>query len=283
MAVAPRTSVTIGAVYRQLAERASGRSFDASGYGGRGGVSYELAHGVLLARAAIEGGFMSHPLIGTLAERDASIAAWLGAWELAVEISTLPAYPTLFTAASLRPPGGGPPIMEQDAAATLAGPLGPFDLGLSWQRSRLSDGNERLTVQAYGRVPLAPNLFALYSGTAISFDERSTLYWDPERYVGQGAGIEYAMRRTRGLSVAARLLPGFAWSNEARVIAPSVIFGAPPSRGPLEQRSAFQLGGSGDIAYRSDRWEVSGALGYGRGRVGDYQRVGASLALRLLP
>ena len=283
LVVAPRTSLTIGALYRQLAERASGRSFDASGYGGRGGVSYELARGVLLARAAVEGGFIQHPLVGTLAERSASVAAWVGAWELAVESSRLPAYPTLFTTASLRPPGGGPPIMEQNAAATLAGPLGPLDLGVSWQRSRLSDGNERLTVQGYGRVPLAPNLFALYSGTAISFDERSALYWDPERYVGQGAGIEYAVRRTRGLSLAARLLPGFAWSTEAPLIAPSAVLGAPPVRGPLEERSAFQLGGSGDLAYRSDRWEVSGALGYGRGRTGDYQRVSASLAARLLP
>ena len=281
--IAPLTGVALGAEYRQLAERTAGRSVDASGYGATFGLSQEVAWAAFLLRAAAEGGVVYHPLAGTLTEGSASVATWVGAWQLGMTLTAAPAYPTLFTTAALLPPGGGAPLTERTTAATLAGPLGGLDVGVSWQRSRISDGNTRLTMQGYARYPLAAHLFALYSGSVVAFAERSSLYWDPKSYVAHGAGLEVALRRTRGLSIAARVLPSFAWSTEAPPLSASPLVGGGATRGALEQRSALQLGGGGEGSYRSDRWEVAGGLSYGRGRAGNYQRLGGSLTVRILP
>jgi hypothetical protein len=48
-------------------------------------------------------------------------------------------------------------------------------------------------------------------------------------------------------------------------------------------RSALQLGASAEIGSRVHGWEAAGAVSYGRGRAGDYQRVGASITVRMVP
>ena len=283
VAVTGTTRLSLGAEWRQLAERTAARRVDATGLGANVGAWQEVAYGPALARVAIEGGALYHDLGGTLGVARGALAVWLYAWQVDLELSRAPAYPSLFSAEALVPLDGSAPLVERDAAVTVGGPVGPLDLGVSIQRSQISDGNRRLTVDSYLRYPLGGNLYALYSGTGLGFAQRSTVYWDPSRYSAQSAGVEYSIRRARGLSFAARLLPSYATSDESPILPlgtqgdPSVI------RGPIEHHSALQLGASADIGYRVHGWEAAGAVSYGRGRAGDYQRVGASITIRMVP
>jgi tetratricopeptide (TPR) repeat protein len=281
--VAAATRISLGAEWRQLAERTAARHFDAAGYGATVGGWQDVAYGPVLGRLELEGGGVYHPIGGTLGEARAALSAWLFAWQATFELATAPAYPSLFSAEALVPLAGGRALTERDAAMTLGGPVGPLDIGVRWQRSLVSDGNRRLTIDTYLRYPLGRNLFALYSGSGIGFAQRSTLYWDPERYAAQAAGIEYAVRRARGFSLAARVLPSYAWSDESAIIPSPTPGSQTVTRGPITHRSAVQLGAAAEAGYRVHGWEGAGAVSYGRGRAGDYQRFGASVTLRRAP
>jgi tetratricopeptide (TPR) repeat protein len=277
------THISLGAEWRQLAERTAARHVDATGLGANVGGWQEVGYGPALARLELQGGGIYHELGGTIGVARAAVALWLDAWQLDLELSRAPAYPSLFSAEALVPLDGGAPLVERDAAVSLGGPVGALDVGVSVQRSLLSDGNRRLTIDSYLRYPLGGNLYALYAGTGLGFAERSTLYWDPARYSAQSAGVEYALRRTRGVSFAARVLPSYATSEESPTL-PSAVPGDPVfTRGPMIHRSALQLGASTEVGYRVHGWEAAGALSYGRGRAGDYQRVGASVTVRMVP
>ena len=281
--LASMTRFTLGAEWRQLAERSAGRDLDAVGYGATAGAWQEVARGRFLARLAVDGGVLYHPLIGSLGEAHGMVSAWLSAWQGTFELGYEPAYPSLFSADALRPRLGGSPLTERDVAASLGGPLGALDLGARVERSLLSDGNRRTSVEASARYPLAPNLYAVYSASGTAFAERSTLYWDPGQFWTNGLGLEYAVRRSRGLSLAARVLPTYASSAEASV-PPFAIPGDPSvTRGPITKHSVLQFGAGAEAAYHARRWELAAALSYGRGRAGDYQRGGASVAVRLVP
>jgi Flp pilus assembly protein TadD len=283
MALASGTAISLGAEWRELLQRTAARNFDASGYGVTGGAWQEASYGPVLGRIAVDGGAIYHPLIGTLGEARGVLALWLYAWQADLELARAPAYPSLFTIEALRPTAGGEPLVERDAALTLGGPLAALDVGVSVQRSLLSDGNRRLTIESYLRYPLAGHLYALYSGDGVGFANRSTAYWDPARYAALSAGLEYAIRRARGLSFAARLLPGYATSDEAASL-PSQIPGAPSIvQGSITHHIAVQVSGGAEAAYRAHGWEAAAAMSYGRGRAGDYQRLGASISVRKAP
>jgi hypothetical protein len=281
--VSSTTRLSLGAEWRQLAERTASRRLDASGYGATAGAWQEASYGPLLARLEVEGGGVYHPVVGTMGEARAALAAWVFAWQANVEVATAPAYPTLFSAEALLPIAGGTALTDRDVAVTLGGPAGPLDVGVSVQRSAFSDGNRRLTIDSYLRYPLGGNLYAVYAGSGLGFATRSVLYWDPDRYTAHAAGIEYAVRRARGLSFAARVLPSYATSDEASVIRSTVPGDESVSRGPLTHHTATQFAAGTELGYRVHGWEAAGALSYGRGRAGDYQRVGASIIVRVLP
>ena len=132
---------------------------------------------------------------------------------------------------------------------------------------------------------MSRHLFVVYNGEAESFSSRSTLYWDPMRYVTHAIGAEVATHTTHGWSVAVRALPGVAFSRELNR-GPDFVIGAPnpppANRGTVINRSAFQLTSSGDATYRASWWEGVVGLGYGRARAGDYQRVSVNVAVRVL-
>jgi len=276
--IAGATRVTLGGEWRELSQHSSARRVNASGFGATVGGWQEAAYGPVLARLALQGGVLQHPSAGASGEAWGAFSAWLFAWQATFELATMPAYPSLFSIDALVPATGGPPLTERDAALTFGGPIGPLDVGVRWQRSLVSDGNRRLTIDSYGRYPLGANFFAVYSGSGISFADRSTLYWDPAQYSAQGAGVEYAVRRARGLSFVARVVPSYAWSDEFPLVSSP---DGSITRGPIVRRNAVQMGASAEAGYRVHSWEAAGALSYGRGRAGDYQRFGASITLRM--
>src|SRR5690242_900392 len=278
--LAAATRLTVGAEWRELAARTLARRTAVLGFGGTVGGWQEVGYGPVLVRLAVEGGAVRHPSAGTFREGRAALSAWLFAWQATVGLETAPAYPSLFSVDALLPVGGGAAVTERDAAFTLGGPLGPLDLGVRWQRSLLSDGNKRLTIESYARYALGANLFAVYSGSGVGFSERSLLYWDPAQFSAQGAGVEYAVRRARGFSFAARVIPTYAWSDESR-IAPLPDGGF--SRDPITRHTAVQMVAGAEVGYRVHDWEIGSAVSYGRGRAGDYQRFGGTITVRLAP
>jgi hypothetical protein len=82
----------------------------------------------------------------------------------------------------------------------------------------------------------------------------------------------------RGFSFAGRVIPSYAWSDESAIIASP---DGSVARGPIARHSAVQMGASAEAGYRVHGWEAAGALSYGRGRAGDYQRFGASITVRM--
>jgi hypothetical protein len=80
------------------------------------------------------------------------------------------------------------------------------------------------------------------------------------------------MRHIRGLSLAARVLAGYATSVERDTLA----------RNPLIRKSALQLMTGGEASYRGAWWEGAAGVSYGRGRAGEYQRLSATVTVRVL-
>jgi tetratricopeptide (TPR) repeat protein len=281
--VTSRTRISLGADWRQLAEHAAARHLDASGYAATVGAWQEASYGPLLARLAIDGGAVYHPLGGTFGRAHGVLSAWLFAWQAGLEVGNEPAYPSLFSAEALLPAAGGRALTERDLALSAGGPLAAADVAARVERSFLSDGNRRLTVDASARYPLVPNVYAVYSFSRIAFAERSTLYWDPASYSAQGLGLEYAVRHARGLSFSARVLPTYAWTTQESV--PTFAVPGDPTivRGPMMHATAMQMGADAEIGYRAPRWALEGAASYGRGRAADYQRAALSLVTRLVP
>jgi hypothetical protein len=247
-------------------------------------VAQEISYGSFLGRVGVTGGGL-HLESSVVPIASGTAAAWFNAWEVSFDAATGPAYPSLLTTTAVSPTDGlGDALTEQDLSATLGGPAGPADFAATAQRSRLSDGNTRVTLQAFFRFPLAPGVSAIYQGTSISFAKRSTQYWDPLDYMAHGAGLEIGVRRFRGLSAAVRAFPGVGKSTELLLPAPSSRTSRRTQRSPEPvTHSAFQFGADGTIGWRDERWEGGGALTYARGRAGDYQRVGLTLGVRLTP
>lgn len=284
-ALGSATSIGIGFVDQYLGERSPDRSIDLNTYGGEASFSTGVTYGPFLGRIGARGGVLRPPGGQTIQLGSGAAAAWIDAWELAVDASTGAAYPSLLTTTSLRPlsDSGFDVLTEHNVGATLGGPLGPADIALTAKRSRLSDGNERVTLQGYLRYPVAPAVYVVYAGNRITFSERSTRYWDPLSYMAHSAGLELAVREIRGLSWSARALPGMAWSRE--------LF-RPPLEGSRKERreprivdhTAFQLSTSSDLTWRdpAGRWEGTAAASYGIGRVGEYRRLEITLGVRVL-
>jgi hypothetical protein len=270
--------------YRALSRRESFGAVDLPGYAAELALAREGQLGALYARVSGRGGLVYHSGLGAFPEGSLSAASWYGAWGVGLDLRSELAYPTLLTIESLSPSQGtvtplgsrpllNAPLRAQTVTASLAGPLARLDLALLGQRSRLSDGNVRSTVQLFARLPLAPRLSLLYTGSGIQYASRSSLYWDPVSYVASATGLEYAVRRARGFSFALQGLPGIAQSTELPLATP----------GTEQRRTAAQLTGSGEASYRAEAWEAGAAMSYSRGRAGDYQQLGATVQLRVRP
>lgn len=270
---------SIGVQTRRLSENSSIRTVSLNGYAAEAAVSRDAQTGLFYGRMGAHAGLVGHQGAGAEPEGSLSVAGWYRAWGMGIEVRSALAYPSLLTVGSLRPSlveafsaSSDTPLREESATASIAGPVARADLALVGQRSRISDGNVRSTIQLHARMPLAPHVSMIFAGSGVRYAERSTLYWDPIGYVSNATGLEYAVRRTRGFTYALQVLPGVAWANEST----NVPLGALRS-------TALSVTSAGDASYRAESWEAGAALSYNRGRAGNYERLGANVHLRLRP
>jgi tetratricopeptide (TPR) repeat protein len=262
---------------RRISQRSpNGTERYVSGYLAGASTSYYVGRWALSAN----GGIAQHALVNSTPYGGASVQLTTRAVTTVVGISSGPIYNSLMTTqALLRFSDNGTsastkPLTGTTARAGVRVPVGPTEISLDGEQLWLSDGNRRTGFAAAVRVPVTKRLSAMYIGSQLGYSERSDIYWDPTRYTSHSLGLEYAMRKPTGLSIAVRALPGVARSSESFAIAQdtSVSF---------EPRNVMQMSASGDIEYRRRRWALIMSGGYGRGREGGYQSLNGSLRLRL--
>lgn len=266
---------SVGAEVRHLRERLPSEEAQTTGYVAELALSRGASYGAMYGELRAKGGIAHHPGAGSSTFGTVGVNAQYFAWSASAELSEGPAYPSLLTTAFLTASDrGGPWLSERTLTGSLAGPISVIDAGVSVRRSEFSDDNRRTAVQAYGRYPLSPRLSAVYSGSAISFANRSTLYWDPSSHITNAIGIQVAERRPRGFSYSASVLPGVAWAEDSPYL-------RAPISGVNETRMRPQIAAAGELLYRGDGWEASAA--YGWGRLGGYERNDARIGLRFAP
>ena len=166
----------------------------------------------------------------------------------------------------LRASEGGDSLPAARVAIAASAPIGNAEVSVSAGALALSDGNQRRSVQASVRVPIAPHVAALYSGGTLGFSQRSDADWNPSRYVSNAVGVEVSVQNRTGFSGVARVLPGYGRSNET-VNLP----GGAPVR--IEPRNVPQLSASYEVGYQAHGWRVLLDGAYGRGREGGYQSL----------
>jgi tetratricopeptide (TPR) repeat protein len=274
-------SISIAAMHQYLGERSDLRRLDLNAVGGEASFAIQGGYGPLFTRMGISGGSLRTPGSRSIQLGSATGGLWLNAWELAVGGSTGPAYPSLLTTTSMRLLDGEDDVLtERNLNATLGGPIGRADVAVTAEQSRLSDDNLRKTIHGMVRYALSPGVAAIYDMNRVAYDKRSTRYWDPLEYTALGLGLELASRPTSGPTIALTAIPGRAWGREIPYL-PAPRGTRPERADTVASRSAFQVGATAEIGWRDPSWEWSTALSYGRGRAGDYQRLGATLAVRV--
>jgi hypothetical protein len=264
-----------GVEYRALRERTSSEELASHGFAADVALARSAMHGSLLGSIGGRAGVVYH--IGEAIMTTGALVLHGGyqAWIAALEVATGPAYPTLLTAASLTPADAAlEPLRERRVTLSAGGPVGLADAAITWHSAAISDGNRRSSLNLAARYPLARHFSAVYSGTSISYAERSQLYWDPDGYLSSAVGIDYANRRSRGVSFAAQVLLGLARAEDSPFL-------RAPSGQDAETGTRLQLNLASEVAYRRHRWDVVAA--YGFGRVSRYQRSDATLTVRVVP
>ena len=270
--------LSVGAEQRRVGSVRSAPSAYINGFGGDVGLTLASQHGRVSGRM----GALQHAGVSDVPFGSVTIAAWWRAWSAALDLIGGPAYPSLSTFDALSPPPVDAtqlpkPLRANQAALTLTGALGPVDLALIAEGARLSDGNDRTTIQTRVRYPLSRRAAAVYGVSDMKFSERSDLYWDPYRYTAHGLGLEYATARDRGMIFRTRALAGFARSLELDSA------GTVPPTGVIAPTYDMYMSGEGELGYRGRRWETVIGVSYGRGRSDGYQRFGGTALVRFVP
>lgn len=265
---------SVGAKLRRLASPGPPAAplTDGSAFGADVALSREGTRGRMHGRVRGRVGFLAHPAAEMAPEGGIAAVGWYDAWGMGFDLDVGPAYPELLTVDAFLPsPATGEQLRKQSSTISFAGPLGAVDVGASREHAAISDGNTRTTLQGLARVPLQQTLSLVYAGSALSFARPATGYWSPESYLSHGIGPELRVRRTRGLSASLRVLPGVAFTSEHATDSGTI------------SNSAFQLTGTGSLAYHGTGWEVGAGASYGQGRAGDYQRFDATLYMSYAP
>ena len=259
---------------RQLREASATSQGAADSYATELGLSREGIAGAFYGRVGASAGFVAQQIAQTVPTASVALTGRYYAWSGSVELSSVPAYPSLRSLASIIPFGvGSKPLTEAGAALSFAGPLGPADIALGLRRVSISDNNQRTEKEAYARYPLNPALSIIYWGSSIAFARASAMYWSPRDYASNSLGLELAARQLRGWSLLLRVLPGVASTTDAPFIHSAAA-------DTSAQRLRFQFSTGGELAYRRPGWETG--IGFDWGRIASYSRTSLSARVALM-
>ena len=247
------------------------------GIAGSARISYARQSVMLAAHA----GMARHALVRDIPTGGISAVFQGRALRGSLELGTGPVYSSLMTTHALvqfAPTSGVAqsvrPLIARTATGTVAVPIGPGEITVGADQMWFSDGNRRTSLSGGVRLPINRHVSAVYYGNNIGYARSSDVYWDPRRYQSHSVGVEVAVRRPRGLSVAARVLPGIARAAETFPLAADSSIAFRP-------RSVTQLSAGGELEYRQQNWAVFVGGGYGRGREGGYEAVNGTLRVQL--
>jgi len=246
-----------------------------NGYLVGGSTTYYAGRWAFIAN----GGIARHALVNTTPYGGASAQITTRALTAVLGISSGPIYNSLMTTQALLrfsengTSASSKPLTGTTTRAGVRVPIGGTEISVDAEQLWLSDGNRRTGVSAGARLPVAKRLNVLYVGSQLGFEQRSDVYWDPTRYTSHSLGLEYAVRRPTGLSLAVRALPGIARSSESFRLGQDTSI-------TFEPRNVMQVSASGDLEYRRQRWALVMSGGYSRGREGGYQALNGTLRLR---
>ena len=275
-AIGASTTLAVGVAQRRISQRSPDGSEEFL-YGSA--VDLGIEHMARHVRVAGRVGVARHALVRDMVFASLAAGTVVRGARLTVEATTGPVYSSLMTTRALvrRVPlesGLAAPLRGDEGRASITVPIGNAEAWLGGGVLRLSDGNRRTSFQGSVRVPIAPNVAALYSGGTLGFSNRSDVYWDPTRYTSHAVGIEVARRQPQGFSFAARVLPGVGRSVE-QLAAPGT------TTSDASARNVRQLLAGYEMAWTDRRWRALVDGSYARGREGGYQALNTQARLQM--
>lgn len=209
----------------------------------------------------------TEPVLGLSAAR-----FWRSGGSVELQLEHGPAYPLTTTMES----AAAEVVADRVQVAAYA-PLSPeLSLSIAAGVVRLSNAgpaNTRLHGAATVARRLAPWLTADLGTRLVGFTDPAPvigrrLYWDPQLFWSNTAGLTLGTPTREGLGYRLRLSAGAAWSDE---------------RDAAEAEWIPQFGAEAGLTWRSERTALDLGTFYRRSREDDYSSFGAELALRIRP
>ena len=280
VAVDSNTTVSLGAEQRRVSQRAIGRPERyLYGWAAEAQVTRRLTTEL---SATVHGGVSKHALVGATPTGGLSATWARGRVAATAGLSRETVYRSLMSLAALAPAPedmlsvhGSRALTGRIASVSVTIPAGLALVELGAEHMALSDGNTRHQVNATVSVPVTSHVAAVYSGGALGYSKRSSLYWDPRSYRSHAVGVQVNVRGPMGTQVAVRALPGVAQAEEL------VPGSTPGSLVRLPTRSVMQLETGGEVRWERNNVSLSAEVGYGRGREQGYQSLNGALRVRV--
>ena len=194
---------------------------------------------------------------------------FVGNARLRASLRRTPAYEPLWAPRLLG--AAGSPATALQAQGNVSLPLGSAaELYAMGEHLAVSDDNTRVGASLALRQRLPSSFSLVYSGSVMSYDQQTSLYYSPARYLSHSLGLEFARYREQGFSYAVRATPGYAWMREPAGTADSTT----------RDLSAFQFTSGLELGYRSGAWDLLLSTGLSAGREGGYRSQNALFYLR---
>jgi hypothetical protein len=232
------------------------------------GFDASLASRLGTSKLTASVGLLDHGDLSSIVRGSFTADGFLGNARLKASVRRTPAYETLWAPRMLGVAGS--PSTTLATQGNLSVPFGGSELYAMGEFLSVSDDNTRTAAQLALRRRLPSYLSLVYAGSFMAYDQQTSLYYSPARYLSHSLGIELSRYREQGLSFALRATPGYAWMREPAGTADSTT----------RDLSAFQFTTSLELGYRRGAWDLLFSSGLSNGREGGYQSRNALLYLR---
>lgn len=214
-------------------------------------------------------GMLDHGTDSRMVRGAVTADGFMGNMRLRASLRRTPAYEPLWAPRLLGATGS--PATALQAQGNVSLPLGgAAELYIMGEHLAVSDDNTRVAASLALRQRLPSSFSLVYSGSVMSYDQQTSLYYSPARYLSHSLGLEFARYREQGFSYSVRAMPGYAWMREPSGTADSTT----------RDLSAFQFASGLEVGYRRGAWDLLLSSGLSAGREGGYRSQNALLYLR---